>query len=84
METGIGSEFIRRTQHAYLEVSDQQKGVPPPPLVSPAEDGVERIELPAPDTGGLEPVDFRALRRLAASCFSVTFVGPVTITPGGR
>ena len=61
METGIGSEFIRRTQHAYLEVSDQQKGLPPPPLVSPAEDGVERIELPAPDTVGLEPVDFRAL-----------------------
>jgi hypothetical protein len=32
MAKGTGYGFMLKTRYAYLEVSDQQKGVSPPPL----------------------------------------------------
>ena len=48
MRLGIGDEFIEQTKHKYLDPSDQQRGLPQPPLETPFAAGADAIELPAP------------------------------------
>ncbi|NLW17985.1 MAG: SagB/ThcOx family dehydrogenase, partial [Firmicutes bacterium] len=49
MTKTIGQEFMERTKYQYLGESDQDKGLPQPPLAWGAEGG-ELIELPGPET----------------------------------
>jgi len=53
-EKEIGAEFINRTKHKNLPVSDQVQGVPFPPLELEAEEGLPAVTLPRPEgfTGG--------------------------------
>ena len=43
---GTGREFVEKTKYKYLEPSDQQKGVSPPPLDRPSSGTVEELHLP--------------------------------------
>ncbi len=45
---GIGKEFIEKTRYEYLEESDQNRGLPQPPLELPYEKTRRVIDLPAP------------------------------------
>jgi len=45
---GQGQEFMEKTKYNYLDVSDQNKGLPQPPLVLPKSDEGKVIELPEP------------------------------------
>ncbi len=48
MERGIGKEFMEKTQYKYLEKSDQNKGLPQPPLELDYDKSKEVIDLPSP------------------------------------
>jgi len=49
MNSGIGQEFMEKTKYRYLETSDQEKGLPQPPLeLEPPMAAGETIDLPAP------------------------------------
>lgn len=61
MSQGIGREFMKQTQYAYLDVPDQQKGLPQPPLELPYDESQPLIALPAPDALRVPSVDLRAL-----------------------
>ncbi len=61
MSIGIGREFMQKTRYAYLGISDQQRGVGPPPSVGTQTEGRESIELPQPDRLGLDELDFLRL-----------------------
>jgi SagB-type dehydrogenase family enzyme len=69
---GIGKEFMDKTQYKYLEASDQNKGIPQPPLELPPEEGRRIIPLPDPKKLDLGHVDFRELmeRRRSVRDFS--------------
>lgn len=56
---GIGKEFMERTRYKYLEESDQNKGLPQPPLELGLEEGQKIIPLPAPNDLKLGHVDLR-------------------------
>jgi len=45
---GIGKEFMEKTQYKYLEPSDQNKGMPQPPLELPQDPEKAIIDLPKP------------------------------------
>lgn len=45
----------------YVEQSDQEKGIPQPPLEKPLEDGSDAIELPDPAGIGISPLNLRDL-----------------------
>ena len=45
---GQGTEFMEKTKYAYLDKTDQQKGLPQPPLELPAKEGYIIIDLPDP------------------------------------
>jgi SagB-type dehydrogenase family enzyme len=48
MTGSIGREFMEKTQFRYLQISDQQKGLPQPPLELGVPDGAtETINLPS-------------------------------------
>lgn len=51
MKSGIGREFMEKTRYRYLKASDQQKGLPQPPLELESPVGGV-VKLPAP--GSLE------------------------------
>lgn len=55
----IGSEFIEKTKYENMGRSDQQKGLPQPPLEAPVEDKFELIDLPSPKLLDLDSVDIR-------------------------
>ena len=42
---GTGQEFMERTKYRYIGKSDQQKGVPQPPLEVPPEPDLPCIDL---------------------------------------
>jgi SagB-type dehydrogenase family enzyme len=42
----IGEDFIKKTKYQYLNISDQMKGISPPPLQIPYRDDIETISLP--------------------------------------
>ena len=54
MRPGIGQEFIERTKHKHLDPSDQQRGLPQPPLETPFEKGGNVFDLPAHDNIGAD------------------------------
>ena len=56
---GAGMEFMERTKYRYLGRSDQEKGLPQPPLELPAAPGLPIIDLPGPDEISIPPVDLR-------------------------
>ena len=56
---GTGQEFMERTKYRYIGKSDQQRGVPQPPLELPADPALPIIDLPRPDSPGIPPVDLR-------------------------
>lgn len=56
---GIGKEFMEKTKYKYLEVSDQNKGLPPPPLELGPKKGEQIISLPAPKDIRLGHVDLK-------------------------
>lgn len=61
---GIGKEFMEKTRYKYLEESDQNKGLPQPPLELEPEEGQRIVSLPAPKDLELGHTDLReALER---------------------
>lgn len=56
----IGSEFMEKTRYQYLQVSDQRRGLPQPPLQVPPGPDATRIALPAPAEIEVAPTDLRA------------------------
>ncbi|MBI5961397.1 MAG: nitroreductase, partial [Chloroflexi bacterium] len=58
---GIGSQFIVDTQYQNMDQSDQQKGVPQPPLELPYDTTQPLMDLPDPTTLALPPVDLREI-----------------------
>ncbi len=58
---GIGREFMLETKYQHMEPSDQQKGLPQPPLELPADSRQEILALPNPEELALEPVNLRDL-----------------------
>lgn len=69
----IGRAFMKRTHYQYLEVSDQRRGFPPPPLQAPYPEIGALVDLPRPADIRVEPLDLRtaienraSVRRYAA------------------
>jgi SagB-type dehydrogenase family enzyme len=69
---GIGKEFIRKTRYHFLGPSEQDRGVPQPPLELETEAGAAAIALPAPASLAIPRQDLqeaierrRSLRRYA-------------------
>ncbi len=60
---GIGYEYMRQSRHSLTAEteSDQQKGLPQPPLELPAPEGAALLDLPAPEEVGLALLDLVAL-----------------------
>jgi len=52
----IGPEFMEKTRHEHLPVSDQRKGRPAPPLELPHDASKPTVALPPPEDLGVEPV----------------------------
>ncbi len=63
MDEGIGREFMERTLYRHLGPSDQQRGMPPPPLFLQSGRAGRRVPLPPPDEGGPAPLDLYSLIR---------------------
>jgi SagB-type dehydrogenase family enzyme len=61
MTNKTGKKFIEQTYYEALEQSDQQKGLPQPPLQEEFDKSVEFIELPTPELIDLPPIDFKQL-----------------------
>ncbi|MDD1687401.1 SagB/ThcOx family dehydrogenase [Methanoregula sp.] len=56
---GTGREFMERTKYRYLGKSDQQKGLPQPPLELPVDPERPIIDLPPPATVDIPTLDLR-------------------------
>ena len=51
MSSGIGRQFMEKTQYRHMGPSDQQKGLPQPPLeLAPPQGTLEAVDLPTPAT----------------------------------
>ena len=61
MPDEIGREFMEKTRHLHLGPSDQQRGLPPPPVVDSFDPGPDGVPLPPPEQATAGPVDFLAL-----------------------
>jgi SagB-type dehydrogenase family enzyme len=59
-KVSAGREFMERTKYAYIGKSDQQNGLPQPPLELPADPGLPLVDLPRPETLDLPPLELRA------------------------
>ncbi|QUH21203.1 SagB/ThcOx family dehydrogenase [Alkaliphilus sp. B6464] len=59
MSNGIGKEFMERTKYKYLEESDQDKGLPQPPLELEYEANSVLIDLPPVETINIKGIDLR-------------------------
>lgn len=72
MTRGIGKEFMEKTQYKYLETSDQNRGLPQPPLELKPEEERRIISLPDPMFVDLGHVDFREImeRRRSVRAYS--------------
>ena len=58
--SGTGQEFMERTKYAYIGRSDQQKGLPQPPLELPPDPDKPVISLPRPEALDIPPLDLRS------------------------
>ena len=56
---GTGREFMEKTKYPYLGKSDQQKGLPQPPLELPPDPERPAIDLPLPELLDIPPLDLR-------------------------
>ncbi|HNX17852.1 MAG TPA: SagB/ThcOx family dehydrogenase [Methanoregula sp.] len=56
---GTGREFMERTKYRYLGPSDQERGLPQPPLELPVVPGQKVFDLTKPDEISVPPVDLR-------------------------
>ena len=54
-----GREFLEKTKYAYIGKSDQQKGIPQPPLELPPDPDLPVFDLPRPNTFTIPPMDLR-------------------------
>ncbi|MFH0850742.1 MAG: SagB/ThcOx family dehydrogenase [Candidatus Bathyarchaeota archaeon] len=63
---------MEKTKYRYLEQSDQNKGLPQPPLELPAVEGKKIIDLPDPKAVEAEPLDIREAidRRVSVRAYS--------------
>jgi len=59
MSKGIGREFMEKTQYRYLEESDQNKGLPQPPLEVPTDSNVALINLTPVKDINVQRIDLR-------------------------
>jgi SagB-type dehydrogenase family enzyme len=57
---GAGPEFMEKTKYRYIGKSDQQKGLPQPPLELPPSPGLPLLDLPDPATLTIPPCGLRA------------------------
>lgn len=55
-----GPEFMEKTKYRYLKRSDQDRGLPQPPLEQPVEKNRPVTGLPRPDAITIPPIDLRA------------------------
>jgi len=58
--SGTGHEFMEKTKYRYIKNSDQQRGLPRPPLELPPDPQALVIDLPRPETLSIPPLDLRA------------------------
>lgn len=56
---GQGTEFMEKTKYSYLDTSDQQKGLPQPPLELPPQEDYTIIDLPDPKNTKTVDLDVR-------------------------
>lgn len=61
MKKNSGREFMEKTRHTKMGVSDQQMHLPQPPLSWPTEPVNLKVELPPPGILAIDPVDIRKL-----------------------
>jgi SagB-type dehydrogenase family enzyme len=59
MPEGIGQEFMQKTRYQYLTRSDQQRGVPQPPLQIGYDASATLIDLPEPAKVRVDELDLR-------------------------
>ncbi len=60
MTSGIGRQFMKKTQYRHMGPSDQQKGLPQPPLeLTPPQSARETVDLPKPATIELGAMSLR-------------------------
>ncbi len=59
--TRAGATFMQQSSYPALGPSDQQQGLPQPPLELPYDETAALIDLPAPDSLSLPPHNLRAL-----------------------
>lgn len=78
MEKNIGIEFMKKTQYQYLEDSDQEKGLPQPPLERAYDETKTLIDLPKPENFQIPDKPLReiiekrtSLRKYADQCLSM-------------
>jgi len=57
--TGAGREFMEKTKYRYLSRSDQERGLPQPPLELPPNPAARIIDLPEPASLQIPPLDLR-------------------------
>lgn len=57
--TGAGREFMEKTKYRYLSRSDQERGLPQPPLEIPPDPAGRIIDLPKPASFQIPPLDLR-------------------------
>ena len=55
-----GQEFMEKTKYRYIGMSDQQKGLPQPPLELPQDPHAPLIGLPHPQSPDIPPLDLLA------------------------
>ncbi len=61
MSNNTGKNFIEQTYYEAMEQPDQQKGRPQPQLQEDYDKSAELIELPAPESFELPPIDFKEI-----------------------
>ena len=59
LSKGIGAEFMEETKYRYMQKTDQQKGLPQPPLELDYDKSKKVIDLPTPDFIKVKAVDLR-------------------------
>ena len=76
MTDRIGEEFMQKTRYRHLGPSDQDLGLPQPPLALPPGPGSALIDLPSPVTAKIAPID---LRRAIDTRVSVRRYAPTSL-----
>jgi SagB-type dehydrogenase family enzyme len=67
MPGGIGQQFMERTRYQYLTRSDQQRGVPQPPLQVGCDEAGVLVDLPSPEEIRVGALDLRQAIETRAS-----------------